>query len=358
MTVKLGEQLRELRRHNGRTQEEFASALGVTPQAVSRWEVGNCYPDLELIPAIANYFGVSTDRLFGCDGERLRRIDELCGKLEEMNRENNGEDVSMTECIVEAREALAEFPENEKLTLMLADILYNAGYVCRGEHHLKDAEGFDIYDVERHRGYEEWREAIVLYEKLLKNPIEPELRHRATRHLSNLYAVTGEKEKAMALAETAPNINGCRELLRLSAFAGRKRAAAYREALLTFTDCVAKLMVSCEVAACSAPEKTAKRIEEMISVVETVADGDYGKENWIHAFIAKEKLFLADRRWNAGDKDGAFRALDEAIEHEKQGPSDPALLPKYYPWRCVAASVEEKIQNDPRWQEWIEKTRR
>ena len=75
MTVKLGEQLRELRRQNDRTQEDLAAALGVTAQAVSRWEVGTCYPDVELIPALANYFGVSTDRLFGCDGERQRNID-------------------------------------------------------------------------------------------------------------------------------------------------------------------------------------------------------------------------------------------------------------------------------------------
>ena len=88
MTVKLGEQLRELRRQNGRTQEDLATALGVTSQAVARWEVGTCYPDVELIPALANYFGVSTDRLFGCDGERQRKIDGLFDKLEKMNREN------------------------------------------------------------------------------------------------------------------------------------------------------------------------------------------------------------------------------------------------------------------------------
>ena len=357
MTVKLGEQLRELRRQNARTQEELAAALGVTAQAVSRWEVGACYPDVEIIPALANYFGVSIDRLFGCDGERQRKIDELYNKLEKMNRENNGEDISMTECIAKAREALAEFPENEKLTFILAEILCNAGYVRYGEHHIKDAEGFDVFDVERHRGYDEWREAVVLYEKLLKGPVEPEIRHRATCKLSNLYGVTGEREKALALAETAPDIQGCRELLRLWAFSGKERAAAYREALLIFTDSIAKLMVNCEIAACASPERTAKRIEEMFSVVETVADGDYGKDNWVHALMAKEKLFLADRRWNAGDKEGAFLALDEALEQEKQSPGKPAALPEFYPWHCVAASVEEKIQDDLRWKKWVEKTR-
>ena len=65
MQIKLGEQIKAFRRRDGRTQEELASALGVTAQAVSRWEKGICYPDMELMPSMANYFGVAIDELFG-----------------------------------------------------------------------------------------------------------------------------------------------------------------------------------------------------------------------------------------------------------------------------------------------------
>jgi transcriptional regulator with XRE-family HTH domain len=61
----LSEQIREFRRRDGRTQEDLANALGVTAQAVSRWEKGICYPDMEVMPSLANYFGVSIDELFG-----------------------------------------------------------------------------------------------------------------------------------------------------------------------------------------------------------------------------------------------------------------------------------------------------
>ncbi|MBR2599363.1 MAG: helix-turn-helix transcriptional regulator, partial [Erysipelotrichaceae bacterium] len=65
--MELGKRIRELRNRDGRTQEVLAEELGVTAQAVSRWEKGICYPDMEIIPSIANYFGVSIDELFGYD---------------------------------------------------------------------------------------------------------------------------------------------------------------------------------------------------------------------------------------------------------------------------------------------------
>ncbi|MFR5865240.1 MAG: helix-turn-helix transcriptional regulator [Acutalibacteraceae bacterium] len=70
MKLSVGETIRALRRRDGRTQEALAEALGVTGQAVSRWEAGGSYPDLELIPAIAHFLGVTIDELFGYTSER------------------------------------------------------------------------------------------------------------------------------------------------------------------------------------------------------------------------------------------------------------------------------------------------
>ena len=53
MQLDLGQKIRELRRRDGRTQENLADALGVTSQAVSRWEANGGYPDMQMIPAIA-----------------------------------------------------------------------------------------------------------------------------------------------------------------------------------------------------------------------------------------------------------------------------------------------------------------
>jgi transcriptional regulator with XRE-family HTH domain len=63
-TEQIGRTIAVLRKEKGSKQEELAKAVGVSPQAVSKWENGGT-PDTELLPAIADYFSVSIDRLFG-----------------------------------------------------------------------------------------------------------------------------------------------------------------------------------------------------------------------------------------------------------------------------------------------------
>lgn len=167
MQLNLGNNIRNLRRRDKKTQEALLEALGVTPQAVSRWEAGGSYPDMNLIPSIANYFGVNIDELLGYQNQRENRIDSLVSQIQSMKGKNNGADVNLNDTIALARNALVEFPGNERLMVCLASVLYTAGYSRYGEHHLTDSEGYDVYDTQRHRGYAEWMEAVTLYEKAL-----------------------------------------------------------------------------------------------------------------------------------------------------------------------------------------------
>ncbi|MBR3868506.1 MAG: helix-turn-helix transcriptional regulator [Clostridia bacterium] len=62
-TSTLGARIAELRKKKGYTQEEFSDMLGVSPQAVSKWENDLSCPDIMLIPQIASILGITTDEL-------------------------------------------------------------------------------------------------------------------------------------------------------------------------------------------------------------------------------------------------------------------------------------------------------
>ena len=391
MQLDLGQKIRELRRRDGRTQENLADALGVTSQAVSRWEANGGYPDMEMIPSIANYFGISIDELFGYDNERSKKIDELVKKIDSMNLQNNGVDINIDECIALARNALIEFPGNEKIMLCLASVLYNAGYVRYGEYHLTDEEGYDVLDVKRHQTYGEWKEAISLYEKLLKTAEDGESRHRIIRELTQLYLNIGEHTKALEIIETAPNIYGSRAFLKAKATDGKKRAEAYGEALLTTVRACSELMVT-EVIAYGQNMPVVDKVQSLrgaIDIFHTICtDGNYGLH---HSYIARIYTLLSLYLWLDGKKDEAFEALDHSLTQERlfnqccmgetncytaplirlvqcemrqnnpdfDLPIETSLisLAEDWPWWCVPEYkiVKPEIQADPRWNEWVSK---
>lgn len=70
----LGKKIKELRNEKGITQEQLAKELNVTRSAVGLWEVDNTDPDIKNIIAIAKYFDVTTDFLFGLEDETGRKI--------------------------------------------------------------------------------------------------------------------------------------------------------------------------------------------------------------------------------------------------------------------------------------------
>lgn len=64
MSQNIGTVIQQLRRQYRVGQGDLAETLGVSVQAVSKWETGKSNPDLYLLPKLAEYFGVSIDSLF------------------------------------------------------------------------------------------------------------------------------------------------------------------------------------------------------------------------------------------------------------------------------------------------------
>ncbi len=126
----IGKKIKTLRLAKSATQESLAQALGVTPQAVSRWETGAAMPDITLLPALSIYFGVRIDDFFELSDEaQLERIRNMTETEEFIPRA----DFDHAERYLKDRLALE--PRNaESLTTLAA--LYNhraEGYMRRSE---------------------------------------------------------------------------------------------------------------------------------------------------------------------------------------------------------------------------------
>ena len=77
--ININEQIAYYRKQRGLTQEDVARALGVTNQAVSKWESAQCCPDITLLPELACLFDVSVDKLLG--RKPSASLGELCHML-------------------------------------------------------------------------------------------------------------------------------------------------------------------------------------------------------------------------------------------------------------------------------------
>ena len=105
MQVHIGSKIRELRKERNISQDILAQYLGVSFQAVSKWEVGTAMPDVMLIPAIASFFGVSTDELFDYDRMQIeKKVEEIVTEAAGLRRS----DPRKAEKIL--RKGLKQFP--------------------------------------------------------------------------------------------------------------------------------------------------------------------------------------------------------------------------------------------------------
>ena len=103
MRTTLGKKIAELRREKGITQEEMAERLGVSPQAVSKWENDTCCPDIMLLPKIAEMVGITVDELLSNEPkkeammlpqEQRKNPDDLAAGAQRDGQSDHGEQFS------------------------------------------------------------------------------------------------------------------------------------------------------------------------------------------------------------------------------------------------------------------------
>ena len=172
MMLKIGEKIKELREKKNITQNKMADYLGITEQAISRWENGGGYPDIELIPAISNFLDVSTDELFAIDRkEELRR-----NLLNEAWESYDFGTHSVSKRIEIYRNVLKEFP-NDYATMN--SLIVNLRH-----------------DFPRDKHFEE---IIALSNRIINDSPDIELKIMAIDSLAQTYKDMGEQEKAIKI---------------------------------------------------------------------------------------------------------------------------------------------------------------
>ena len=171
--MNIGLNIRKLRKNADLSQEMLAERLGVTFQAVSRWERNETYPDITLLPSIANFFGVTVDFLLGTESEKeeeeVKNIVERCKELETHYK---GEEMCH---IIE--DGLKKYPGN--FTLM-------AWFVY----------AFQSVNSDK---------AIEVGKYVLDNCIDDEIRNRVNASIIYAYKRSGQVEKAVELAKKLPS---------------------------------------------------------------------------------------------------------------------------------------------------------
>lgn len=194
MEIKITEQLKKYRIEKGNTQEELARYLGISTQAVSKWERGEGYPDISLLHKIAFYYTITVDELLGVDEIRKQeRIDEITYEYNKIrHHEPLDKDWHIDEGIELIRNALKDFPHNDFFSQLLASDLWWKG---RKSHNKEEY-------------FEEARELCL---DILSNPGEQRWRNCANEILLVIYADMGEKEKALEIAYQMPTPRGSME---------------------------------------------------------------------------------------------------------------------------------------------------
>ena len=118
--MNIGNKIKELRKARGITQEQLANSIGVSFQAVSKWENNIALPDITLAPALASYFDVSLDTLFEFN---LKKIEEDAFEIAKESWEYRDIDNEKARAIID--EGLKKYPDND---ILLTNRLYVMNY--------------------------------------------------------------------------------------------------------------------------------------------------------------------------------------------------------------------------------------
>lgn len=175
-SLKIGEVIKKLRKDKGMTQEDLAQYVGVSTPAISKWESGTTYPDITILPILANLFEVTIDNLLNYkaeleDSEIIKIVKECEAYI--INSDIDGYlDIH--------KKYIRKYPSNYKLHCGLVG-LHTLTYAKATDENIK------LNLVE---------DSIKILENSVKNTKNMEVKEASLTLLSTQYLLKGQADKA------------------------------------------------------------------------------------------------------------------------------------------------------------------
>lgn len=307
LRLNIGENIKFYRKAQDITQEILAEMLGVSCQSVSRWESGTCYPDMELLPTIADIFSISVDKLLGVDDVmEKKKVDGYLARFQAAI--NVGR---IDECIAIAREGVAEYPNNYTLLNKLMYALFVSG---DDDGNIPDwKENMENHDAE----------IVALGERIIKFCPDQDIRLEATARLAFQHCEMGRKAMGRKLYETLPAQEYCKENQMWWGLEEHEELAfLHNKAKQNFHYLHSSMYLLANSPHLSANDRI-KVIEKYFALEELICDGGFPAANWSDIRL---NCVLARLYTGLGEFDPAYKhlkitaekaiAFDNRPEHE------------------------------------------
>ena len=299
MIIKTGAIIKKLRKENNVTQDALASAIGVTPQAISRWESENGYPDIELLPVLADFFSVSTDELLGYKlSEREAELEEIKKEMERL-----AEVGSIEERIAFARNAFSRYPFDYEFRKNLAVCLYHL-WVDTPDENLAD-------EIEN------------LCNTVIAECKDEDIRYDSINVLNCLYSKSGQSGKALAMVNLLTPMKYCREFVKSSGIGDGKTELYIQDEIDKLTDCLGTSLMGLALNddLPNDPSTWDKKIK-MLSVSNELYRMIYGDNlMFYHVRLSQNHWLISTYQMSQGKEEEALSSLEEmclhAVEYDK-----------------------------------------
>jgi len=295
MNIIISDNLKELRKKKNNTQEDLAEFLTVSSAAVSKWERGECYPDIEFLPKIASYYDTSIDDLLGMgEVKKKERIDEYLAKDYEIFLQEDDRPEQARKRIALWREAQKEFPNNHTVLL---NLIWALNYP-----EFKPSDNLE--------------EIVQIGERLIAESTDNDIRSAAINTLCKACVMKKDFENAKRYANMFPPYYNSKEVLYGRCLLGEERIEYTQRCIVSFireidhfiNDLSGTIYKSSSISG----EEHLPMYEFVLNLYQLLyPDGDFGNDEQSIANICH----ILANFYSGVDNDKALYYLDEMANH-------------------------------------------